>query len=44
MKRTQIYLTEKQHEQLNKVSENNDIKISELIRRIIDEWIDRQNK
>lgn len=42
MKRTQIYLTEQQHETLKQVSEKKDIKISELIRRILDEWISKQ--
>lgn len=42
MNRTQIYLTEKQMNFLKKVSSEDDISISELIRRIIDSYIQEQ--
>lgn len=42
MNRTQIYLTEKQMSFLKKVSLDDDISISELIRRIIDSYIKEQ--
>lgn len=42
MNRTQIYLTEKQMKFLKEVSNNDDISISELIRRILDSYIQEQ--
>jgi metal-responsive CopG/Arc/MetJ family transcriptional regulator len=42
MNRTQIYLTEKQMDFLKKVSLEDDISMSELIRRIIDSYIKEQ--
>lgn len=42
MNRTQIYLTEKQMGFLKEVSKNDDISISELIRRILDLYIQEQ--
>jgi len=39
MKRTQIYLTEKQHKALSNHHEIEGINISEMIRRLIDQWI-----
>lgn len=44
MNRTQIYLTEKQMKFLKEVSNNDDISISELIRRILDSYIQEQKK
>lgn len=43
MNRTQIYLTEKQMDFLKKVSLEDDISISELIRRVLDLYIQEQN-
>ena len=40
MKRTQIYLTERQIEILNKESDNKGLSLSELIRRIIDGYLE----
>lgn len=42
MNRTQIYLTEKQMDFLKKVSLEDDISISELIRRVLDLYIQKQ--
>ena len=39
MKRTQIYLTEKEHTLIRKESEKIGIKLSELIRRILDKHL-----
>lgn len=39
MKRTQIYLTEKQHQALAEHHESDGTNISEMIRRLIDQWI-----
>jgi len=39
MKRTQIYLSDKEHDFLDKESEDLDISKSELIRRILDDHI-----
>lgn len=43
MNRTQIYLTKKQMDFLKKVSLEDDISISELIRRVLDLYIQEQN-
>jgi hypothetical protein len=44
MKATLIYLTKRQREVLDKVSEIKGTSLSELIRRILDEWIDNNEK
>lgn len=40
MIRKNLYITERQDAQLNKIAKNKDIKFSELVRRIFDEYID----
>ena len=44
MKVTQIYLTIRQREELDKITEEKGITLSEIIRRILDEWIDAHVK
>lgn len=39
MKRTQIYLTDNQHKALSEHHESDGTNISEMIRRLIDQWI-----
>lgn len=41
MKRTNIYLTDKQHSQLVNIVKSDGIKLSEIIRRAIDEYLER---
>jgi len=41
-KRVQILLTNQQVEALQKISKESDIKKSELIRRILDEYLERK--
>jgi len=40
MIRKNLYITERQEEQLNRIAKVKDIKFSELVRRIFDEYID----
>lgn len=40
MKRTQIYLTDKQHKALLDNYESKGTNISEMIRRLIDQWME----
>ncbi len=42
MKRTNIYLTERQSKELGKVAKRLGIPTAELIRRILDEWMKKQ--
>src|SRR5690554_4245862 len=42
LKRTNINLTQQQHEKLTKIARDRGIATSELIRRIIDEYISRE--
>jgi len=42
VKRTNIYLTENQVRQLKKLSDKKGITISELIRRVLDQWLEEQ--
>ena len=42
MKRVQMYITTKENEFLMEYSEENSIGKSELIRRILDEWIEKK--
>lgn len=44
MKVTQIYLTIRQREVLDKITKEKGITLSEIIRRILDEWIDTHVK
>jgi predicted transcriptional regulator len=44
MKRTNIYLTDPQYEALVQLAAEKDMKVSELIRRAIDEYLARQDK
>lgn len=44
MKRTNIYLTKKQHEQLVLITKLDGLKISEIIRRAIDEYFERRRE
>ena len=40
MKVTQIYLTERQHKRIVEISQKRGVSMSEVIRRILDDWID----
>lgn len=42
LKRTNIYLTQKQIKRLNKLSEESGVLSSEMIRRAIDEYLDEK--
>jgi hypothetical protein len=44
MRRTNIYLTKRQHSALGKEAERLNISAAELIRRVIDEWLDNREK
>jgi predicted DNA-binding protein len=44
MKRTQLYLPEYQHQALKKVADKKGTTISEIIRRIVDDYIDNNDK
>ena len=44
MKRTQIYITERQSKELSKLSKQTELSKSELIRRILDEGLFGINK
>lgn len=44
MKRTNIYLSDKQTKELNRISKQIDITKSELIRRAVDEFIEKHYK
>jgi metal-responsive CopG/Arc/MetJ family transcriptional regulator len=43
LKRTNINITEKEHTFLLKISEEKGLSMSELIRRILDEYIEENN-
>jgi len=43
-KRINIYISPRQEKKLGKTSKDKGITLSELIRRILDEWLDRQEK
>jgi predicted DNA binding CopG/RHH family protein len=42
MKRTNLYLTEKQHDQVSKEAEERGINFSEMFRKIIDNYLERE--
>jgi hypothetical protein len=44
VKRTNIYLTENQAKQFRKLSKEKSITASELIRRVLDQWLEKQSK
>jgi len=44
MIRTNIHLPKPQKEALRKIAEEKDVPVAELIRRAIDEWMERQAK
>ena len=44
MERTQIYFTEKEHKFLKKKAYENDTSMSEVIRKIIDDYIEKEGK
>ena len=44
MKRTTVYLTDAQASGLQKESERTELKVSEMIRRAIDEYLEKQRK
>lgn len=44
MIRTAIHITDKQHEELREESDNTGLPMAELIRRAIDEYLDRRRK
>jgi predicted DNA-binding protein len=44
VKRTNIYLTENQAKQFKKLSRQRGITVSELIRRVLDQWLENQSK
>jgi hypothetical protein len=44
VKRTNIYLTENQAKQFRKFSKKKGITASELIRRVLDQWLEKQSK
>ncbi len=44
VKRTNIYLTENQAKQFRKFSKKKGITTSELIRRVLDQWLEKQSK
>ncbi len=44
MKRFQIYLADQQHSTLDKMSKEKGVSLSELIRRILDEKIEKINQ
>jgi metal-responsive CopG/Arc/MetJ family transcriptional regulator len=44
MKRIHHYMSEKQIAELEKISEERDLSISEIIRRAIDDYLEKQKK
>jgi predicted DNA-binding ribbon-helix-helix protein len=44
MHATQIYLSQRQYKVLQEVSKEKCVTMSEIIRRILDEWIDNDDK
>jgi len=44
MRIKQMYLTDRQLDVLTATADKRDISFSELVRRILDEWIDRDDK
>ena len=42
MKRTNLYLTEKQHEEVSKEAEERGINFSEMFRKIVDGYLERK--
>lgn len=43
MKVTQIYLTERQRKKILEISQKRGVSMSEVIRRILDDWIDGED-
>jgi hypothetical protein len=41
MKRTNIYLTDNQHKKFKVISQEKGIFVAELIRRVLDEWLEK---
>ena len=41
MVRQQLYLTDRQKDVLSEIAKEKDVKLAELIRRILDEYIDK---
>jgi predicted DNA-binding ribbon-helix-helix protein len=44
LRRTNIYLTENETKHLNKIARQKGISVAELIRRILDEWLEKYEK
>ena len=44
MKRTNLYLTEKQHDQISKEAEKRGINFSEMFRKIVDNYLEKKNE
>ena len=44
MQRTNIYLTPHQMKQFKALSKKKKLSVSELIRRVLDEWLERQSE
>ena len=42
MKRTDIYLTQRQHKEIKKEADKEGITFSELFRKIVDNYLDRE--
>jgi len=42
MKRTNLYLTERQHDQISKEAEERGINFSEMFRKIVDNYLERE--
>jgi len=43
-KRANLYLTDKQYKELIGITKEDGIKLSELVRRAIDEYLERRNR
>ena len=44
MKRTNIYLTEKQHSEISEEAEEKEITFSEMFRKIVDAYLESKNE
>ena len=44
MKRTNIYITEKQHKNVSKEAKDRGINFSEMFRKILDNYLERNNE
>ncbi len=44
MRRTDLYLTEKQHEAIKEEAEERGINFSEMFRKIVDYYLERENE